>query len=138
MLDITNFNSLISAAKQQVQPQKFLVAFLEIYLPSQHNVSQAKDFLAGTGGVLKPIELVEKDPFQLYDLNSLAEESLTEQKNWKIALIGCLSGINGLMPNSEVTKKHKDSMIQKINSGSDLSRYFAFHKNGDLLQLAFS
>ena len=136
MLDITNFNSLINAAKQQDQPQKILVAFIEVYLPSQHNVSQAKDFLAGTGGVLKPIQLVEKDPFQLYDLNSLAEESLTEQKNWKIALIGCLSGINGLMPNSQVTKKHKDSMIHKINSGADLSRYFAFHKNGDLLQLA--
>ncbi len=138
MLDITSFNSLITIAKQQEQPQKFLVAFLEIYLPSHHNVSQAKDYLAGKGGVLNPIQLIEKNPNNLDNLITLANETLKEQKNWKIALIGCLSGVNGTLPNSQVTKKHKDTMIHKIKSGSDLSKYFAFNKHGEILQLAWN
>ena len=135
MLDITNFSSLIYVAKKQPQPQKFLVAFIEVCLPKHHKTSQTKEYLAGTGGVLKPIQLVETEPEQLNDLNSFAKESLTDHRNWRIALIGCFSGENGTLPSSDITKKHKATMIQQIKSGIGLSQYIAFHRNGDLLQM---
>ena len=136
MLDITNFNSLLTAAKLQEQPQKFLIAFLEVSLPHHHQVKQAKDYLAGIGGILNPIGLIEKDPNHLDDLSSLAKESLAKSTNWKIALVGCLSGANGSPPDIQITNKHKESMIQNILAGSHLSKYIAFHKNGDILQFA--
>jgi hypothetical protein len=135
MLDITNFSSLLKVAKQQDQPQKFLVAFIEVNLPKQHSVKQAKDYLAGIGGVLNPIELIEKDPNHLDDLTTLANETLTHQKNWKIALIGCLSANNGVLPNTRTTQKHKETMLERIKLGVELSEYIAFHRNGHLVQL---
>lgn len=136
MLDITSFKSLINIAKQQDHPSKFLIAFIEVKRPQNYTIKQAEDYLAGSGGILSPLKLVEIEPTELDDLNSLAEKSLSPKKNWKIALIGCLQGSNGQLPSNNMTRFHKKSMIDNIKSGTCLSNYMAFHKNGDLLHLA--
>ncbi len=51
-IEITDFESLLLAAKNQAEPQRLLFVFLKVSLPNDHNSEEAARFHARQGGQL--------------------------------------------------------------------------------------
>jgi hypothetical protein len=56
---ISNFASLLAAARQQPEPQRFLFVFLKASLPKDHAPEEAVRFEQGQGGALEAVMTVE-------------------------------------------------------------------------------
>jgi len=123
-MNITGYDSLLSAAKQQPEPQRLLFVFLEV---SQPEGSAAH---SGEGGELQPIMCADKVLSDLGTFSDLVEESKQMGKDWQIVLVASLSGRNGTPPSSSEAEKPLKMMIETVQTGGDLSKYMAFDKGG--------
>ncbi len=135
-VNIASYESLLSAAKQQAEPQRLLFVFLKASLPEQHNDEEVSRFHAGKGGALRPIMCVDKTLDELGSFSDLAAESEKMEQDWQIVLIAALSGKNGIAPNSNEAELPLKMMIQTVENGGDLSRYLAFDRNGALVHFS--
>jgi hypothetical protein len=135
-INITDYETLLSAAKQQTEPQRLLFVFLRASLPDQHNDEEVGRFHAGKGGALRPIMVVDKTLDELGSFSDLAAESEKMGQDWQIVLIAALSGKNGIAPNSSEAELPLKMMIQTVENGGDLSRYLAFDRNGVLVHFS--
>ena len=129
-MEITNYDTLLVAARHQPQPQRFLFVFVSKSLADGHNQVQVEKFNAGFGGELTPVMTVDKPLDELTNFNDLVEESELLQKPWDMVLVGCLSGQNGVMPSAEDSVKHLETMMKTIEMGGTLSKYMVFDKSG--------
>ena len=129
-MEITNYDTLLVAAKQQPQPQRFLFVFVSKSLADEHNAAQAEKFKAGLGGELTPVMTVDKPLDELTNFADLVAESELLQKKWDMVLVGCLSGQNGVMPTSEDSVKHLETMMKTVEMGGTLSKYMVFDRSG--------
>jgi hypothetical protein len=118
-------------AKQQPEPQRFLFAFLGTSLPEGASEKETQRFYDSQGGHLQPIMVVDKDLNELSSFADLVEESKRIEQDWKIVLIACLAGQNGVAPTSEVAEEPLKHMVHTVQQGGDLSKYLAFDRNGD-------
>jgi hypothetical protein len=131
MTQITDYKSLLEAAKQEPQPQEFLFVFLKAFLPEKATPEQVKQFHDGQGGQLMPIMQVHKPLNELTDFNALVQDANKFSEEWQIVLIACLAGIDGERPAEEDINKHTNTMIDAVKNGQSLARYLAFNTNGD-------
>jgi hypothetical protein len=69
-MTISNFNDLLTAARQQSQPQRLLLVFAKAELPAGSTPEQRRRFLAGQGGALVPLMCVDKAPGELSSMRS--------------------------------------------------------------------
>ena len=129
-MEITNYDTLLMAANQQPQPQRFLFVFVSKSLADEHNAAQAEKFKAGLGGELTPVMTVDKPLDELTNFADLVAESELLQKAWDMVLVGCLSGKSGIMPTSEDAVKHLETMMKTVEMGGTLSKYMVFDKSG--------
>jgi len=129
-INITNYESLLSAAKQQVEPQRLLFVFLKASLPKNHGSDEASRFYSGEGGELEAIMCVDKTLNELGCFSDLVEESKKMNQDWHIILVAGLSGRNGVLPNPVETEQALKAMVQSVQTGGDLSRYIAFDRTG--------
>ncbi|WP_154222458.1 ribonucleotide reductase subunit alpha [Marinicella rhabdoformis] len=129
-MEITNYDTLLKAAKQQPEPQRFLFVFVSKSLADDHNEAQAEKFKAGLGGELTPVMTVDKPLDELSSFDALVAESELLQKPWDMVLVGCLSGQNGVMPTAEDSMKHLEAMMKTVEMGGTLSKYMVFDKSG--------
>jgi len=127
---ISDFPSLIAAARQQVQPQRLLFVFLETSLPKDCEDEEKNQFHKGEGGHLRPVMCVDKTLEELGTFADLVAESENMEQNWQIVLVACMSGKNGLPPSPEESEAPLKMMMHTVESGGDLSRYMAFDKKG--------
>jgi hypothetical protein len=127
---ITSYETLLMAAKQQTEPQRFLFVFLQASLPDDANDGEADSFNAGQGGALNPIMCVDKPLDELSDFDALVKESESMGQDWHIVLVAALSGDNGLMPTAVEADAPLKNMVQMVQNGGDLSKYMAFDKQG--------
>jgi hypothetical protein len=132
-MNITNYKTLLAAAKQQPTPQRFLFVFLKKSLSDDHNDEQAFRFESGMGGELQPVMSVDKSLNELGDFDELKSESKLMKKHWDIVLVACLAGNNGVMPTSEESVKPLETMMKTVEMGGDLSKYMAFDRKGNPL-----
>jgi len=135
-INITNYETLLLAAKQQPTPQRFLFVFLKKSLSEDSDSEQVFRFQSGLGGELQPVMSVDKPLDELTGFNDLVTESKQMQKPWDIVLVACLSGNSGNMPSAEDSKKPLEIMLKTVESGGDLSKYMAFDKEGTPLQFS--
>ena len=133
-INITDYESLLSAAKQQAEPQRLLFVFLRASLPEQHGDEDIERFNAGKGGALRPIMCVDKALDELDSFSGLAAESEKMGQDWHIVLIGALSGRDGVAPNAKEAELPLKMMIQTVENGGDLTKYLAFDRTGALIQ----
>jgi hypothetical protein len=133
-MNITNFESLIAAARQQAEPQRLLFVFLAASSPKDHGVEAINRFHAGQGGELQAIMCVDKTLEELGSFTDLVEESKKMEKDWKLVLVAALSGKNGVAPSSAETEQPLKMMVQTVESGGDLSQFMAFDKDGTPVQ----
>ena len=135
-INISDYETLLSAAKQQSEPQRLLFVFLRTSLPDEHDEAEASNFEAGQGGLLQPVMCVDKTLDELGSFADLVAESAHTGEDWQIVIIAALSGKNGITPNSADAEKPLKMMVHSVESGGDLSRFMAFDKEGTPLQFS--
>lgn len=133
-IPITDYESLLSAARQQTEPQRMLFVFLKASLPDDHGQDEASRFHSGRGGELQPVMCVDKSLDELGSFADLVAESRQTEQDWDIVLLAALSGRNGVRPSADEAEQPLKSMIQAVENGGDLSKYLAFDRSGTPIQ----
>jgi hypothetical protein len=133
-MQITDYESLLSAARQQAEPQRLLFVFLQASLPENPGEEQASRFHSGQGGEFQPVMSVDKTLDELGSFADLVAESERTGQDWQIVLLAALSGRNGVAPGSDEAEQPLKMMMRAVETGGDLSRYMAFDRAGTPVQ----
>jgi hypothetical protein len=133
-INITNYESLLSVASQQPEPQRLLFVFLRASLPDDQGEEAVNRFHSGQGGALQPIMCVDKTLSELSTFSALVTESERVEKDWQIVLVAGLAGRNGVAPSSDDTEEPLKMMLHAVENGGDLSKYMAFDREGAPVQ----
>lgn len=133
-INITDYESLLSVARKQAEPQRLLFVFLKVSLPKNPEDEEEINFHSGQGGELEPVMCVDKTLDELGSFADLVTESESMEQNWQIVLVACLSGRNGIVPTSDEATQSLKMMVQTVETGGNLSNFLAFDKKGDPIQ----
>lgn len=133
-MNISSFDDLLQAARQQTEPQRLLFVFASADLPPDSTAAQRERFLAGEGGALVPIMYVDKTPEELHSFADLIQESSQFDKPWSIVFAAALSGRAGVAPTSEAAEKPLQRMVEAIKAGT-LGTFIPFDREGQSVML---
>lgn len=131
---ISSYDGLITAANQQLEPQRILFVFAKVELPTEHSDVEAEQFHAGQGGNLVPVVCVDKALNELGSFADLFEESKQTGQDWKIVFVACLDGNNGIMPTSIDSEIPLQTMQINILTGK-VSGYLAYDREGNQIRV---
>jgi hypothetical protein len=116
-MNISSFDDLLRAAREQSEPQRLLFVFANAVLPDDSTPEQRARFEAGQGGALTPLMSVDKIPEELGTFAALVEESRQFGHDWAIVFVASLSGRDGCAPTSEEADRSLQRMIESIKTG---------------------
>jgi hypothetical protein len=133
-MNITSFEDLLLAARQQSEPQRLLFVFAAAELPEGSTPEQAARFAAGQGGALTPLMCVDKTPDEIASFAALAEESRQFGQEWTLVFASSLSGRGGRAPSSQDADAPLQRMVNAIKAGS-LGQFLPFNTQGEPVQL---
>ncbi|MDP1646733.1 MAG: ribonucleotide reductase subunit alpha [Rubrivivax sp.] len=133
-MDITTFDDLLLAARQQPEPQRLLLVFAGASLPADASAQQRADFEAGEGGELAPLMCVDKDPHALAGFADLAAEAATLGPPWVLLFAAALAGRAPLPPSDAEVETALQQMVEAVRHG-DVTRYAPFDSAGQAVQL---
>lgn len=131
-MNISSFEDLLRAAKQQSEPQRLLFVFADAELPEDSTAEQRARFQAGDGGALVPLMSVDKNPGDLSTFSDLTEESRQFGRDWAVVFVAALSGRGGRAPTDVEADQSLQSMIEAIKSGS-FGAFMPFDRHGQPL-----
>ncbi len=134
MVQITDFETLLEATRQQQETFQMLFVFAKSALPAEHSKGEAERFKSGLGGELTPMMCVDKKLDELSDFKALALEAEKLFLDWQMVFIGALPGRAGAPTKEEIDDALKN-MVQAIQFGGDMSGYLIFDKNGDPIRI---
>ena len=126
-MNISSFDDLLQAARQQTAPQRLLFVFANADLPADSTAEQRARFQAGEGGALVPVMCVDKAPDELQNFADLVGESKQFAQDWSIVFCAAMSGVAGHAPTSESAEKPLQQMVEAIKAGS-LGSYIPFDR----------
>jgi len=132
-LPLTDFASLLAAARRQDEPQRLLFVFAQKELPDQPTAQQRRRFESGQGGSLRPCLCVDKAPEDLTSFAALAAESAATGLAWDVVFISSLAGRGGIAPNPDQADQPLHFMVQAINDGR-VDEFIAFDRSGNTLK----
>ena len=121
---------MLTVAKQQPDPQRFLFVFLKTSLPKDNKGDEEFRFLNGLGGALTPVMTLDKPLNELTNFEDLVAESELMKKEWQLVSIAVMSGKNGVMPTSEEALKSLEMMMKTVETGGNLSKFMTFDREG--------
>ena len=127
-MNITHFDDLLKAARQQPEPQRLLLVFANAELPAGSTPQEAAKFEAGQGGALVPLMCVDKTPDELVSFASLAEEARQFGQPWVMVFAAAMA--DGRDPEAPLQR-----MVEDIKRGA-LGNFIPFNTRGDAVQLA--
>jgi len=133
-MNISSFNELLQAARQQAEPQRLLFVFAGAELPPDSTPAQRAHFEAGHGGALVPLMTLDRTPHELRSFSDLLEESRQFGDDWRIVFAAALSGSGGIAPTAELAEKSLQRMVEAIKAGT-LAGYVPFDRQGEAVQL---
>ena len=116
-MNISSFDDLLRAAREQSEPQRLLFVFANAVLPDDSTPEQRVRFEAGQGGALTPLMSVDKAPEELGTFAALVEESRQFGHDWAIVFVASLSGRDGRAPTSKEADQSLQRMIESIKTG---------------------
>lgn len=134
-MNISSFDDLLKAARQQPEPQRLLFVFAGAELPDDSSTAQREQFVAGQGGALVPLMCVDKTPQELDSFADLVKQSLEFGKPWSIVFAAAMSSNDGLPPSSEAAEKPLQKMVEAIKAGN-LGSYIPFDREGHPVMLS--
>lgn len=127
-MNITHFDDLLKAARQQSEPQRLLLVFANAELPEGSTPQEAAKFEAGQGGALVPLMCVDKTPDELVSFASLAKEASQFGQPWVMVFAAA-------MADGRDAEAPLQRMVEDIKRGA-LGNYIPFNTRGDAVQLA--
>ncbi len=133
-MDISSFDDLLVAARQQPQPQRLLFAFAHAELPPDATPAQQAAFEAGQGGALVPAVCVDKTLDELTSFAAFVEESHQFSLDWVIVFAASLSGRNGQPPSAAEAEAPLQRMVESIKAG-DIGAFIPFNRQGEPVRL---
>ena len=133
-MEISHFNDLLAAARQQSEPQRLLLMFARASLPADASAEQRARFKTGEAGELEPLMCVAKDPATLADFDSLAAEAAVAGPAWALVFAAALSGQGGVPPAASQVDAALQHMVESLKSGK-LSGLIPFDREGMAVQL---
>lgn len=133
-MNISSFDDLLQAARQQTEPQRLLFVFTRADLPADATSAQRERFKDGQGGALVPIMCVDKTPDELRTFADLAEESRQFGQEWHVVFATAMSGNGGLAPSSSAAEMPLQRMVEAIKAGN-LGTLIPFDQQGQSLRL---
>lgn len=128
-MNISSFDDLLCAAREQSEPQRLLFVFANTVLPDDSTPEQRARFEAGQGGALTPLMSVDKTPEDLSTFAALVEESRQFGHDWAIVFVASLSGRDGRAPTSEEADRSLQRMIESIKTGL-FAAFIPFDRQG--------
>ena len=134
-MNISNFDDLLRAAREQPEPQRLLFVFAHAVLPDDSTPEQRARFEAGEGGALAPLMSVDMAPEELGTFSALVEESRQFGHDWAIVFVASLPGRGGRAPTSEEAGQSLQLMIESIKSGS-IGSFIPFDRRGEPVLLS--
>ncbi len=126
-MNITHFDDLLKAARQQPEPQRLLLVFATAELPAGSTPEEAAKFEAGQGGALVPLMCVDKTPDELVSFASLAEEAGQFGQPWAMVFVAAM--VDGRDAEAPLQR-----MVEDIKRGA-LGNYIPFSTRGDAVHL---
>jgi hypothetical protein len=133
-MEISHFNDLLAAARQQPDAQRLLMVFAAASLPPGATAEQRARFEAGESGELAPLMCVDKDPADLKDFAALQAEALSMGQDWALVFAAALSGQGRQAPASTQVDAALTRMVEAVKSGN-LSGMIPFDRQGEAVQL---
>ena len=134
-MNISSFDDLLRAAREQPEPQRLLFVFAQAILPDDSTPEQRARFEAGEGGALAPLMAVDKTPDDLDTFAALVEESRQFGSDWAVVFIASLPGRAGRPPTSQEADQPLQRMIESIKAGS-IGSYLPFDLRGEPVLLS--
>jgi hypothetical protein len=128
-LNISSFDDLVRAAREQPEPQRLLFVFANAVLPDDSTAEQRARFQAGQGGALAPLMSVDKAPEELSTFAALVDESREFADDWAVVFVASLSGRDGRAPSSMEADQSLQRMIASIKAGS-FALFLPFDRQG--------
>jgi len=116
-VNISTFDDLLRAAREQSDPQRLLFVFTNAVLPDDSTPEQRARFEVGHGGALMPLMSVDKTPEELSTFTALVDESLQFAPDWAIVFVASLPGRDGRAPTSNQAEQALQRMIESIRTG---------------------
>lgn len=133
-MNISSFDDLVLAARQQAQPQQLLFVFAAAELPDDATPAQRAGFEQGIGGALVPVMCVDKASEDLTDFVAMKGESAQFVARWQVLFASSLSGKGQQAPADEKIKAALDRMVEAIKLGA-FANMIAFDDAGQAIAL---
>ena len=134
-MDISHFNDLLAAARQQPDAQRILLVFAGASLPANATTAQRASFEAGESGELAPLMCVDKDPTELHDFAALLQESASFEHDWALVFAAAMAGQGPIAPSASLVDAALTRMVDAVKSGH-LDGLIPFDRQGEAVQLA--
>lgn len=129
-MNISSFADLLTAARQQPEPQRLLLVFARAEMPEKASPEQVERFSARAGGYLSPTVCVDKRPEELDSFEALAEESKATGQDWDMLFVAGMSGRAGFAPTPDEAVQPLRMMVEAIQQGR-VSQFLAFNRSGE-------
>ena len=128
-MNISSFDDLLRAAREQPEPQRLLFVFANAVLPDDSTPEERARFEAGQGGALTPLMSVDKTPAELGTFAALVEESRRFGPEWAIVFVASLPGRDGRAPTSHEAGQSLHRMIESVKTGA-FGAFIPFDRQG--------
>lgn len=126
-MNITTFDELLAAARQQREPQRLLLVFAGAELPEGSTPEQAARFEAGQGGALAPLMCVDKTPGELGSFAGLVNEAQQFGQPWALVFVAA-------MADGQDAEAPLQRMVEDIKRGT-IGNFLPFNASGEAVRL---
>jgi hypothetical protein len=133
-MDISCFDDLLHAARQQTEPQRLLLVFAGASLPAAADAEQQAQYAAGMAGELEPLMCVDKDPHAVADFQALRAEAALAGPPWALVFAAALSGRGGQAPGPGQVDQALQRLVDALKTGQ-LAGLIPFDRQGLAVQL---
>ena len=133
-MNISKFDDLLLAAKQQEHAQRLLLVFTTAELPDDPSPELRAGFEQGNGGVLVPLMCVHKTPDEVGSFEQLTLQAKEFGRPWTILFASSLSGQGAEPPNETTANQLLNVAVEYIRKG-DFARLVAFDVTGQAVAM---
>jgi len=133
-MNISSFDDLLSAARQQDLPQRLLLVFATAELPADSTPEQRRRFEAGAGGALVPNFCVDKTPEEIESFAGLKRESEQLKQHWQVVFVSTQSDNPDHHVATQAATQALERMVADIKGGA-LANIIAFDQHGSAMVL---
>ena len=133
-MNISCFDDLLSAARQQHQPQRLLLVFANAELPTDCTDTQRQEFESGAGGALVPAVCVDKGAHEVSNFEDLIRESDQFNVNWQILFATTMAEQPRRQATDQSVEAVLQGMVESIKAGA-LANMISFDRQGQAIEL---